>query len=75
MLLACFYFIWTLQFKTLDVVKWFVRRAKVIKIMAKYDNMILMPLFMVVFQFLVELPSFCNEDSIFGVMVSNEDIL
>jgi hypothetical protein len=43
--------------------------------MAKYDNMILMPLFMVVFQFLVELPSFCNEDSIFGAMVSNEDIL
>jgi hypothetical protein len=41
----------------------------------KIWHMILMPLFMVVFQFLVELPSFCNEDSIFGAMDSNEDIL
>ncbi len=57
------------------MVKGFVRRVKVIKIMAKYDNMILTPLLIVVFQFLIELPSSYKNSSIFGVVVSNEDIL
>jgi hypothetical protein len=40
------------HFKSLDVVKAFVGRAKVIQIVAKYDNTILLPLLVVTFHFL-----------------------
>jgi hypothetical protein len=58
------------------------KKGKVIKRMAKIWQHDFDATFMVVFQFLIfnsfrafELPSFCKEDSIFGVVVSNEDIL
>jgi hypothetical protein len=40
------------QFKSFDVVKAFVEWAKVIQMVIEYDNKILLPFLMVVFQFL-----------------------
>jgi hypothetical protein len=67
-----------LHFKSLDVVKAFVRRAKVIQIVAEYDIMTLMPLLVATFQFqnlniigLIK-PLMVDNESIFGAMISNE---
>ncbi len=40
------------QFKSLDAVKAFVEWAKVIQMVIEYDNKILLPFLMVIFQFL-----------------------
>jgi hypothetical protein len=67
-----------LHFKSLNVVKTFVRKAKVIQIVAKYDIMTLMPLLVATFQFqnlsIVGpiKPLVVDDESIFGAMISNE---
>jgi hypothetical protein len=67
-----------LHFKCLNVVKTFLRRAKVIQIVAKYDIMTLMPLLVATFQFqnlnIVGpiKPLVVDDESIFGAMISNE---
>ncbi len=67
-----------LQFKSLNVVKTFVRRAKIIQIVVEYDFMTLMPLLVATFQFqnlnIVGSikPLVVDDESIFGAMISNE---
>jgi len=60
----------------------FVRWAKVIQMVAKYDNKALMPLLLTTFQFQnlgIELPfkptTIDDDDSIFWAMTSNEDTI
>ncbi len=70
-----------LHYKSFDVVKAFVGRAKVIQIVAKYANKTLLQLLVVAFHFLN--PSIyglikttpVDDDSIFGAMTSNVIIL
>jgi hypothetical protein len=64
------------------VVKAFVRWAKVIQMVAKYDNKALMPLLLTTFEFQnlgIEAPFeptiVDDDDSIFGAMTSNEDTI
>jgi len=64
------------------VVKAFVRRAKVIQMVAKYDSKVLMPLLLTTFQFqnlgiepLFELGIVDDDNSIYGVVTSNEDTI
>ncbi len=67
-----------LHFKSLNVVKTFVRRARVIQIVVEYDIMTLMPLLMAIFQFQnLDIvgpikPLVVDDESIFGAMISNE---
>lgn len=58
----------------------FVRWAKVIQMVAKYDDKVLMPLLLITFQFQnlgIEPPfkptTIDDDDSIFGAMTSNEN--
>jgi hypothetical protein len=66
------------KFKSFDVVRGFIGRAKVIQMVVEYDNRALMPLLVVVFQFqnlstvgLIEPSMVDNEKYIFGAMTSN----
>ncbi len=68
-----------MKFKSFDVVKGFIGRAKVIQMVVEYDNRTLMPLLVTIFQFqnlstidLIEPSMVDNEKSIFGAMTSNE---
>jgi len=70
-----------LCFKSLDVMKANVGHAKMIQIVAKYDNKILLPLLVVAFHFvnptidgLVKTTP-VDDDSIFGAMISNATTL
>jgi hypothetical protein len=71
---------WDLHFKSFDVVKTFVGQEKMIQRMAKYDNKTLLLLLVATFRFLnsnfndlIEVtPIDGDEDSIFGVVTSNE---
>jgi hypothetical protein len=64
-------------------VKTYVKWAKVIQMVSKYDNKTLMPLLMVAFKFLnfnssgpiKPTPIVHNDDSIFGAMTSNKSTL
>jgi hypothetical protein len=67
-------------FKSLDILKTFVGKAKVIHMVLKCDTKSLMPLLMAIFQFLnfdvngtIELTTIDDEEeSIFVAMISNE---
>lgn len=67
-----------LLFKSLNVVKTYVRRTKVIQIVTEYDIMTLLPLLVATFQFqnlnIVSSikPLVVDDESIFGAMISNE---
>jgi hypothetical protein len=63
-------------------VKTFVRQAKVIQMVAKYNSKVLIPLLLTIFQFQnlgikppSELVTVDDDDSIFGVVTSNEDTI
>ncbi len=66
-----------LRFKSFDVVKAFVGRAKMIQIVAEYDNKTLLPLLVVAFHFLnptidsLVKTTPIDDDSIFGAVISN----
>ncbi len=70
-----------LHFTSLDEVKAFVKRAKMIQIVVEYDSKTLLPLLVVAFHFLK--PTIdgliratpIDDDSIFGVMTSNATTL
>jgi hypothetical protein len=69
------------HFKSFDVVKAFIGRAKVIQIVAKYDSKTLLPLLVVTFHFLnptingLTKAAPIDDDSIFKVMTSNATTL
>ncbi len=69
------------HFKSLDMVKAFIKWAKVIQTVAKYDSKTLLPLLVVAFHFLdptingLTKGTLVDDDYIFGVVTSNATTL